>query len=167
MDKGREVKILSHDEENSKNILNDLMTPIGGSGQNLQDIAEGEPIPSEHEMLSIEEISLLWAYLPEERRDELKPHIGLLRNSLEEKPAEFGGWQKILNEAHYGSFERQLAELMMATLAQSYREWLLVYNGADEKQIKLKRIAAAKLRELATTPSEISVAKRKYDEAFK
>lgn len=157
----------TQDKEQARIFFSDLMTPIGGNGQTLQDIIDGEPVPNEHDMLDVSEVVLLWAYLPEERRVELEPHIACLQGSIKEPPHDFSGWQKILNGARYGSFERQLAVLMMATFAQCYREWLLTGNGADEKQIKLKRVAAAKLRELAITPSENSVARRKYDEVFK
>lgn len=157
----------TQDKECVRIFFSDSMTPIGSSNQKLEDVLAGESVPDENDMLDISEVSLLWAYLPEERHPELTPHIARLQGSIKNAPTDFNGWQMIRRDAPLRSFELQLSILMMAVLAQSFREWLNVYFKTQDHQIKLKRVAAARLRELANTPSEISVAKRKYDEAFR
>ena len=176
MEKYRESMAPPRDKENTLTFLNDSVTPIGSEGQSLQDIIDGAPVPDGREMLPIDEVVLLWAYLPEERRMELSLHIDRLKNSITDKPVDFNEWQKLRNAAdpqneeknpEEEEFKIEVSALMMATLAQTYREWLVVFNGSGKKQIKLRRVAAAKLRGLANSASEINVAKRKYDEAFK
>ncbi len=158
----REKIVFSRDDQTSRIIIEDLFTVIG-VGQNVQDIVEGDPVPDE--MLSVEEVSLLWSYLPENRRPELDPHIEKFLGSINNPPSDFNGWLQQYRSASLHSFELSLAVLMMASLAVSFREWLIVFSLSEDKQIKLKRTAATMMLQLAASTSEHNVAKRKYKEA--
>lgn len=158
-------KLLFSQDAKILKIINDDLFMIIGAGQNVQDILDGDPVPDE--MLSIEEVSLLWAYLPENRREELAPHIRKFIGSIKNPPSDFGGWKRLHCDAPFNTFEERLSVLMMASLAVSFREWLLVSIAAEENQIMLKRIAAAMMRQRADMTSERNVAERKYKEVYR
>ncbi|MCX6781601.1 MAG: hypothetical protein NTW66_00540 [Candidatus Magasanikbacteria bacterium] len=163
-EENREKLFFSQDPKILKIINEDLLTVIC-VGQYVQDILDGDPVPDE--MLSVEDVSLLWAYLPEGRRAELTPHVRKFLGSIKDPPSDFGGWQKLHHTARFNTFEDRLSILMMASHAVSFREWLLVFNAAEENQIILKRIASEMMRQHANGGSEGGVAERKYKEVYR
>ena len=118
-----------------------------------------DPLP---EYLEINEVLILWGYLPLDRRSELAQHIERLVDSIpkENRPSDdFAAWKKFRSEARLNSFEEKLATLQLVRLAERYRDWLFVCNIVQHDFIKI--IAVIMMHELAATSLEISVAARK------
>jgi hypothetical protein len=105
----------------AKQITSDLLQMLA-EGQSVQDIIENpaEPLP---EWMTEEEILLLWGYLPEERRSELKPFVERIAASVPDAPQSFSGWKMVHWEARASSSEATIALLVLVSLAgENYRE---------------------------------------------
>jgi hypothetical protein len=141
----------------------DLQTTIG-EGITLEDVIRNhdDPLP---EYLEIDEVFILWGYLPLDRRSELTQHIERFIDSVPKtnRPSnDYAAWKKFYSEANLNSFEEKLATLQLVRLAEKYREWLFVSNIAQHDSIKI--IAVVMMRELAETPLESSIAARKAND---
>lgn len=147
----------------AKQITADLLHVIS-EGQSVQDVIDNpdEPLP---EWPTEEEVLLLWGYLPEERRPELKRFIDRIAGSVPDAPQTFSDWAQKHRETRAGSADDTICLLMLMALAgEELREWLVIYTKLSERYITLKRIAARQLLWLAKTAMEKGVAERKMKE---
>ena len=135
------------------------------SGLTLADIIENpyRPLP---DMLDVDDVILLWAYL-ENRRNELDKYVQQFIDSMppDSRPPEkdFEAWRVFRCDAHDNSFEQKIAMLQLLRIAKTFGNWLYISNFAKHECVKI--IAAIALRDKAQGEIQEQMAGRKLEEA--
>lgn len=131
--------------------------------QRIADIISGK---SKADFIKVDEAIELWASLPKERHGEIEGVINNFANSIEgSKPVNHGEWWLIFYRSQDGSYEKQIAILMMARTAKNFPDWIINWMSAEGYPLALKKIIARGMMDTAKTKRQIEEAKAAAREA--
>jgi len=143
-----------------------IVTGMEKSGELQKRIADIISGKTKADFLEVDEAIELWASLPKERHGEIDNVIHKFANSIEgPKPVSHGEWWLVFYHTPDGSYEKQIAILMMAKTAKNYPDWLVNWLSADKYPLALKKIIAREMLACAKTKRQIEEAKAAAREA--